>query len=58
MSGQTRECLAASKSERTVRAYHSDLADLEAWWVRLSCLHEGPTMSRPKGFEAKEIAVD
>ena len=31
VSEQTRQFLAASKSERTVRAYRSDLADFEAW---------------------------
>ncbi len=31
VSEQTRQYLAASKAERTVRAYRSDLADFEAW---------------------------
>jgi site-specific recombinase XerD len=34
VSEQTREYLAASKAERTVRAYRSDLADFEAWCAR------------------------
>lgn len=33
VSEQTRGFLAASKAERTVRAYRSDLADFEAWCV-------------------------